>query len=298
VTAGGALHYNAAVRLLVPVLLAALAAACTQSPTGPSAAAPASRLGAVSEQGGTPPPMAGDTFCGGAGQPTCPGVGATRFMAFGDSLTWGVPSAFDALDILYVPPEPADSYPRQLTSLLRAAYPVQQAAFAMVNAGWPGELVTQPGTRTRFQQAMATYRPQAVLLLEGINDLNNGVSISATISGLSQLIDIARTYNATVLVATMFQTCRSESPTGLVRENSAGAIPAFNAAVTSMATGRLNVHVVNLYDVLGTNNCTPTGGSGALGNDGLHPNGSGYALIANTFRQRIGQVFVVRGAVQ
>jgi lysophospholipase L1-like esterase len=290
-----------AVRWFVPVLLA-LTTACAQTPTGPSSSAPASSLGAVADQGGVPPPVAGDVFCGGSGQAACPGVGATKFLAFGDSLTWGIPSSFDALDVLYIPPEPSDSYPRQLTSLLRAAYPVQQAAFSVVNAGWPGELVSQSGTRTRFQQAMAAFRPQAVLLLEGINDLNNGVGVSTTVAALSQLIDVARTYNATVLVATMFQTCRSvESlPDGSVRvrENSASLIPSFNGAVTGMATGRLNVHVVNLYDVLGTNNCTATGGSGPLGHDGLHPNGSGYALIANKVRQTISQVFVVRGTFQ
>jgi lysophospholipase L1-like esterase len=292
-----AADYNRRVRSFVPVLLVALAAAgCSQTPTGPSASAPVQSIGTLSQGGDPAPPAAADQACVVNGT-VCPGLGATRFLAFGDSLTWGVPSSFDALDILYIPPEPADSYPRQLTNLLRSAYPAQQPGFAMTNAGWPGELVSQSSTRTRFQQAMAMYRPQAVLLLEGINDLNNDIGIGTTVAGLSQIIDIARTYNATVLVATMFQTCRSISPSGVERGNSASLIPSFNSALIAMAGGRQNVHVVNLYSIFG-NNCTPTGGTGLLGADGLHPNGSGYAVIASKFRENISQVFAVRGSLQ
>ena len=50
------------------------------------------------------------------------------------------------------------------------------------------------------------------------------------IAGYDAVVAGAR--QGTVLVATMFQTCRSESPTGQVRENSASAIPSFNAAVS------------------------------------------------------------------
>jgi lysophospholipase L1-like esterase len=287
--------------LLVPVLLAALAAACTQTPTGPSASAPVQSIGSLSQGGEAAPPIVGDAACVVNGT-VCPGLGASRFMAFGDSITWGVPSSFDALDILYVPPEPADSYPRQLTTLLRSAYPAQQPGISMTNAGWPGELASPSATRSRFQQAMAAFRPQAVLLLEGINDLNNGVGIGSAVNGLAQLVDVARTYNATVFVSTMFQTCRSVEtlPDGSVRvrENAAALVPAFNDAVTAMASGRQNVHVVNLHNVFGSNYCTATGGSGPLGNDGLHPNGSGYALIANKLRENIAQVFAVRGSFQ
>ena len=54
-------------RWYVLFLLAALTTACAQSPTGPSSSAPASSLGAISDQGGNPPPAAGDVFCGGSG---------------------------------------------------------------------------------------------------------------------------------------------------------------------------------------------------------------------------------------
>jgi lysophospholipase L1-like esterase len=99
------------------------------------------------------------------------------------------------------------------------------------------------------------------------------------------------------LIATMFQTCVSVSPTGVVRQNSADEIVAFNAAIRSMAAGRQNVYVVDLYPVFG-NNCGPNGGVALLGGDGLHPSPDGYTVMASTFAQAIRDRFAVRGSFQ
>jgi lysophospholipase L1-like esterase len=65
-----------------------------------------------------------------------------------------------------------------------------------------------------------------------------------------------------------------------------------------MAAGRQNVHVVDLFAAFGTQNCGPDGGIGILGGDGLHPNPSGYSIIATQFAAAVRNVFAVRGSYQ
>lgn len=274
---------------VAPVVLTLLviSAGCGTSPSLPTAPSAVLTVGSV-PQSGVPPavPLPGPTA-----------LGATRFMAFGDSITCGVVSSFDP-DMLLVPQnctEPSYSYPRQLDDALEATFPAQN--FTVNNEGSPGEWAASAVSSGRFAQAMAAVRPQGLLLLEGINDLNNSATISATVNALSQMVDIARVYNTTVLVATMFQTCVSVSPTGVVRQNSAGQIVAFNSAVRAMAAGRQNVYVVDLYAAFG-DNCGPNGGVGRLGGDGLHPSASGYSLMASTFANAMASVFQVRGSFE
>lgn len=284
-------------------LIAVLATGCTSTPTSPTQAGAAASLGSLA-QGGVPTAPAGGTTCGGTGQAACPGLGATKFLAFGDSLTHGSPSSFDLADILIIPEPPSGNYPAQLLGLLRAAYPVQQSAFVMTNGGCPGEFVSGScsgsgmRTRDRLNGLLQQHRPQVVLLLEGVNDLNIDIGIGATTTALTGLVDLARVYNATVLVATMFQTCPSTSPTGIVRENSSTRITAYNDAILAALSGRPNVHLVNLYSAFGTGNCTSSGGTGLLGNDGLHPTVDGYQAMATKFRDRIAEIFAVRGSMQ
>ena len=110
---------------------------------------------------------------------------------------------------------------------------------------------------------MAALRPQGLLLLEGINDLNNRlVSTTAVVNALAQMIDVARLYNTTVFISTMFQSCVSTRPDGSIRENAADRVVPFNTALRAMATGRQNVYVVDMYGAFG-NNCGPDRGRGA-----------------------------------
>jgi lysophospholipase L1-like esterase len=273
------------VRRLAVVLLAVSAAHCAETPTSPSTPGAVLSRGSA-PQGGTPPP-AGDPL------PPVAAVGATNFVAFGDSITYGTLSSFDGAFLF--DPCPGCSYPELLDQRLENAFGVQN--FTVWNAGLPGEWAAQAVSSGRLSQTMAARRPQGLLLLEGINDLNNGRSVSDVVGSLQQMIDIARLYNATVLVATMYQTCRSESPTGQVRENSADRIVPFNNALTAMASGRQNVYVVNVYGAFG-NNCGPTGGVNLLGGDGLHPTASGFARLAETFDAAIRTYFPVRGSYQ
>jgi lysophospholipase L1-like esterase len=265
-------------------LLALAACGCAESPALLTAPSSVLSRGAV-PQGGTPAPA--DIL------PAPNALGATRFLSYGDSITAGVTSSFDGTFLF--DPVPGADYPADLDGLLEARFPLQN--FTVDNRGQPGEWALQAVSTGRFSQEVAALRPQGVLLLEGINDLNNGQSISGTVAALSQLIDLARLYNGTVLISTMFQTCVSTSPTGVVRQNSADRITGFNAALRTMAAGRQNVHVVDLYAAFG-DNCGPDGGVGLLGGDGLHPSDSGYARMAGTFESALRAVFPVRGSFQ
>lgn len=264
-------------------LLPLLTGACAEPPTSPTAPSAVLTVGAV-PQSGTPPavPLPGPAA-----------LGATRFTAFGDSITFGTTSSFDGAFLFA--PLPGAAYANDLDSILESRYPSQD--FSVSNDGSPGELAVNAVSSGRFAQVMAARRPQGLLLLEGINDLNNGLGIGATVNALSQMIDTARVYNTTVLVATMFQTCVSVSPTGVVRQNSADQIVAFNSAIRSMAAGRQNVYVVDLFAAFG-DNCGPDGGVGLLGGDGLHPTASGYSVLASTYANAMATIFRVRGSFE
>lgn len=216
-------------------------------------------------------------------------VGATRFLAFGDSITFGVESA--VFDVLFYPSEPPPSaYPRQLQTALTANHAPQ--AFTVINAGWPGEGAVEGAAR--IGSLLATYtpaeRPQALLLLEGINDLNINRSVNQTVNALRNILDQARIHNVPVLIATMFQTVEVDTPSGQ-RTNAASLVPALNSGIRSIAAGRQNVFVVDLYAEFGT-------AGSFLGQDGLHPTPAGYAKMAETFARAIKDAFPVRGTFQ
>lgn len=269
----------------VVALAALVAGGCAGSPVLPTAPSSVLSRGAVPQLGA---PTAGDPLPG----PTA--LGATRFMAFGDSITYGTASSFDGAFLF--DPVPGTQYPIQLDNLLEAAFATQD--FTVTNEGVAGEGAVTAVTSGRFAQTMAAHRPQALLLLEGVNDLNDPEgSITPIVSALSQMIDIARLYNTTVFISTMFQSCVATRPDGTIRENAAERIVPFNAAVRAMATGRQNVYVVDMYGAFG-NNCGPNGGVGLLGGDGLHPNPTGYSVMAGTFSNALRSVFTVRGSYQ
>jgi lysophospholipase L1-like esterase len=266
------------------VLLALAVAQCGRAPESVTGPSPVLSRGAL-PQAGDPPP-AGDSLG------TVNALGATRFMAFGDSITWGQISSFDG-SILF-DQLPGTEYPVQFDNQLESAYPTQN--FTVTNEGVPGEWALQAVSNGRFAQRMAAQRPQALLLLEGINDLNNAQSTSATVGYLQQMVEVARLYDTTVFIGTMYQTCVSDN-NGVIRQNAADKIVGFNNAIKAMAAGRQNVYVVDLYPIFG-NNCGPSGGVGILGGDGLHPNPSGYSIIATAFASAVRTVFTVRGSYQ
>ncbi|MBA3269576.1 MAG: HYR domain-containing protein, partial [Acidobacteria bacterium] len=99
----------------------------------------------------------------------------TRFLAFGDSTTAGevtTPTGTRLGDgsvnsrLVVIP---SASYPTQLLMQLRARYTGQATAFQVINAGSPGEWAEDGAIR--LPGVMSSVRPEAVLLLQGANEI-------------------------------------------------------------------------------------------------------------------------------
>jgi lysophospholipase L1-like esterase len=265
---------------VLPALL--LVAACSSTPTGPSPVA----QGPVISQGPLPslipqePPPVPPRIS--ATPPTA--LGATRFVAFGDSITYGSLSSYDGGFVYDVP---SHSYTVRLRLALNMHHAPQ--TFTVVNAGSPGEGVLD-GAR-RIQAVITQNQPQALLLLEGINDLANGLGVAATAAGLFRIVDTARQNNVTVLVATMPQTYETTTPGDEFRDNASQLVVPFNAEIQRLAASRLNVHIVDLYRAFGTNRSL-------IGGDGLHPTEQGHEVMASKFLDVLEAVFPIRGSFQ
>jgi lysophospholipase L1-like esterase len=212
-------------------------------------------------------------------------------MAFGDSITFGTLSSFDGSFLIA---DEAGSYPRLLRTMLNTYN--QPGGFAVLNHGVPGETARSGVDRLPVVLAGFTNpadRPQVVMLLEGINDMNvNNASPTTVATNVLNMVQIARLYNCTVLVATMPQTYESQYPGETIpRSQSADKIVPFNNEVRRLVAGLQNVHIVDVYSAFGSDRSL-------IGNDGLHPTAAGYQRMAQVFHQRVSEIFPVRGSLQ
>ncbi|HUE84810.1 MAG TPA: SGNH/GDSL hydrolase family protein [Vicinamibacterales bacterium] len=212
-------------------------------------------------------------------------LGATRYLAFGDSITWGATSGWDPRFLFAMA---NGGYAERLAAGLNQHHSPQQ--FTVVNEGVPGEWASAAGTLTRMRNVLTVRRPEVVLLLEGINDLSSGATPTSVVTGLSRLITAATSAGVPVLVATMFQTYEVVDPDGNLRSNGAPMVPTFNSQVRSMVAGRLNVHLVDLEPVMGERRF--------VGADGVHLTDAGFEVMASAFLDAIEKAFPVRGSFQ
>jgi lysophospholipase L1-like esterase len=192
-------------------------------------------------------------------------ITATRFMAFGNSITEGKIADHTII---------TNNYPEVLRGLLAARYTSQP--ITVENKGLGGEYTSQGAIRLTAE--LDNVRPQILLLEEGINDLSSGSqsSIGPMIENLRSMVREAQRRDVGVFLATL-------TP---VRAGSSGGGAAFpllteandrirNLALSERAT------LVDLYLAFG-------GIAGTLiDTDGLHPNAQGYQRIAETFFDRI-----------
>jgi lysophospholipase L1-like esterase len=222
-----------------------------------------------------------------------PTLTATRFLAFGDSITGGrlgndcglnrpqcvVMSAEERLaavmdDLRFLRAGATYSsvaYPLQLTALLAARYTTQ--VITITNEGQAGEAVTNSDAMDRFRAALNLYRPEVVLLQEGVNDLHGyGVpAVVAVADALGQMVREARGRGMRVYVGTLLPerecACRAFSPQLITPAND-------RIRAMAVAQGAL---LVDLHQAFGNQTST------LLDLDGLHPNEAGYRRMAETF---------------
>jgi len=250
-------------------------ASCSKTPTSSSAIAPTVPIGTVPQTGVPVPPRDSVNVPN--------GIGLTRFVAFGDSITWGATSAWDPRFLFA---SANGGYPERLLAGLNTYHAPQR--FTMFNEGQPGEFAIDG--LERFKLMLTNRRPQAVLLLEGINDLNNDVPVTDVATALRRMVDASLNVGVPVVLATMYQTYAVTDPTGIYRPNGADTVPLLNTEIKKIPAGRLNVHIVDLYPLMND--------PSYVGADGIHTTDAGFEIMATAFLSKIETAFPVRSTTQ
>ena len=202
-------------------------------------------------------------------------------MAFGDSVTVGVVATFKSdgspgYDLRDVPNE---AYPNVLRQLLAARYTTQ--AITVVNGGKGGEKAVDGVAR--FSSALSGNRPEAVLILDGYNDLGLGeAGIAPAIAAITNMAKDARLRGARVFLATL-----TPPPVNVNRGISNLTIVRFNQELRVVARGEGAV-LVDAYEAFASDP------NRYNSDDGRHPNEAGYRKIAEAFFAAIQAEFEVR----
>lgn len=197
-------------------------------------------------------------------------LAVTKFLAFGDSLTWGE-VAQTAAQNLHVY-DPLNSYPTFLQALLKDAYPAQAADIVVTNEGAQGLSATKD--EDRFVGSVNAYRPEVVLLLEGTNDVNDGTAPEKIAQSLRADISRAKRMGVgTVFLATLPPEVTGP---GRFRATHVDNIADANDEIKDAAQ-REGAILVDLYAAMYPQREL------LIGDDGLHPTSAGYKFIANTF---------------
>jgi lysophospholipase L1-like esterase len=230
-----------------------------------------------------------------------PQLRATRFVAFGDSITAGLLATtcpagggvscalktpalptlltpFDELRLMAIGEASSAAYPRQLQSLLASRFSAQ--AVTIVNEGNPGEFIADG--KSRLSGTLTNDAPQVLLLQEGANDIDQShPPISRLVNDLRTMVRNARGRGIDVFVGTVLpqrpNACRGYD----FCDGAADSVP-LNEQIRAMVASEDAV-LVDLYPAFDGQTAT------LLGVDGLHPNEAGYQKIADLFFAAITQ---------
>ena len=208
-----------------------------------------------------------------------PHLAMTRFVAFGDSITEGKLGDGTLLT-------GTDTYPGSLESMLKAHYTTQAQSISVKNEGCSGEKavgasVCGGGGVVRLPGVLIADNPQALLLLEGANDLSGGDStaIASLTDALRTMVRQARSRGIVVFLSTL-------TP---VRQN--GTPPRGNGGflLTPPANDQIKFVAISegaiLVDSFAGFGSSP---DPFIGPDGLHPTLDGYQKLAQIFFGAIG----------
>jgi lysophospholipase L1-like esterase len=195
----------------------------------------------------------------------------TRYVAFGDSITWGVASVPVTSQFALLAPEPPPfhAYPNLLEQRLIAQYR-RPSSPTVLNAGIGGELAADGGLR-RFRNVLLTFNPEVVLLMEGTNDLLRGqAGADDAIAALDTMIGQAQALGRVACLATI-----PPQRLGARRPVVPLLIPAFNDRIRELAIRR-NVILVDVFNAMKDD-------LSLIGQDDLHPTVRGFEVIADRF---------------
>jgi lysophospholipase L1-like esterase len=202
-------------------------------------------------------------------------LNAHKYMAFGDSVTAGEDGRS-----LYIRPtfvDPVHSYPAVLQGELMTGFPAETPSVS--NKGKGGEFVNEGVSRLVTE--LDAERPEALLLLEGYNDLlNNGVSAADTVvNALRTDVRNARGRGVRyVIVSTLTPPRKATGPRD--RAIDSRAIQETNAKLMAMVTSE-NALLVDAYTAFLGREAT------LVGDDGLHLTIEGNEVLAGLFYDRV-----------
>ena len=162
-------------------------------------------------------------------------------LAFGDSLTQGVGTSQDK------------SYPSVLSEIL---------GIEVINKGISGETSSQ-GLK-RFRNVLKQTTPDLVILCHGGNDILRKLPLEKLRSNLQQMIDIAHSNGAEVMLIGVPKPAIFLSPLPLYEE-----VAEDNQLVTDLST---------LSELLG---------QPSMKSDGIHLNAKGYQALAQALAEKI-----------
>jgi lysophospholipase L1-like esterase len=165
---------------------------------------------------------------------------------------------------------PSAAYPTQLLTQLRLRYTQQSSRLEVTNSGWSGEWA-EDGSR-RLPGVMSASRPEAVLLLEGINELTalGTPGVQRAWRAIDTMAKEVRNRGARLFLATLPPT-RAGS-----RSIPLSLVQSLNAQIRITARGE-NAVLVDIYEALSPD------AARFIGPDGVHPTEAGYQRMAETF---------------
>jgi lysophospholipase L1-like esterase len=234
-----------------------VAAACGHSPNNP---------GPIDQPPPPPPPSTPP-----------PRLSLTRILGFGDSMTEGTTSPSLPTLSLLTPGLPA-SYPYKLQDLMTARYSAQ--TITVLNAGKAGRNARDD--RDRCDGALSEGRPELLILMEGANDLNSGITdVSPVVNAMEDMVRDAMGRGSQVMLATL----PPQRPAPGSKANPPALLTRYNNDLRAMAArkGAILVEVNSLFPV------------SLIGQDGLHPTDAGYQKLAEIFADAIKGRFETAG---
>jgi lysophospholipase L1-like esterase len=209
-----------------------------------------------------------------------PQLSKTRFMAFGDSLTEGKTSLLAQGAVVIPTRKPPVfnndvSYVSQLNAKLTERY--QDQEITIIAEGFGGR--TAAADRDREREVLDQWGPDALLLLEGTNDVFNvpdAAGITSAAGAIQGMVRDAKARRARVFLGTL-PPLNSHAPAAKFGLATEAAVPLLNDRIRGIAAAE-GVTLVDLYAVVPVTE---------LGNDGLHPTATGYGLMADAWLKAI-----------
>jgi lysophospholipase L1-like esterase len=216
-----------------------------------------------------------------------PRIEKTRFLAFGDSLTEGK-TTLGPQSLVIVPPlgfNTSVSYVEQLNAKLTTRY--RDQTVTLVADGLGARRTTED--RSRLRSALAEWLPEALLLLEGTNDMLGNPTPSGIADALDALRGMVRDAKAArvrVFLATL-PPMNSAAPHAKPGADSVQATIKLNEGIRSLAQQE-NVTLVDMFEVIPVT---------LVGSDGVHLTAEGYDLMAEQWLKAIVSTLELKSSV-